>query len=315
MIPELHRIHLPSGDMTINGKSMFPSIIRYFIENSAHEIHMLPFFLEMGERGRFNIDSNPFITTKEKLSELPSTLQKRIVIVDKHMYELNKVIRFFDPIFDAIGEADDENAKFNLLLLAGDFYRIYISTKHKSTASISGPLELMNLGINHIIQCVEGFEEAEARMIEIKGLLNLYDETRIKSISMFQDVGISFSKRINEILNDSEIMENSKNRHLLGIPSKCKNAFVHLKNFKSKVVERPEYSNILKRGEQIINVGFRASQIPISIPKLGVNFSDFIPPLFDITVGGEGILNIDTNKKDDIKRLVTENALKIYDRR
>lgn len=97
----------------------------------------------------------------------------------------------------------------------------------------------------------------------------------------------SVYQRINDLLDDSEIIELSKERHLLGFPSKAKIAMINIKRRVRNITKNRKYSELVAVTTDLIQIIGSSANIKAPLQSayriLGsLQISSYNPPIVDL---------------------------------
>jgi hypothetical protein len=212
------------------------------------------------------------------IDKYPLSLKNRIEVIDRDGNILNKVMTYLKPITN--------EAEINSLLLnhVVDFlYKLFLASKYNAEADVSD-----SKCIGHSIHRLkESINDAEGK-IRLDQLLGIYSNysnpLKIESFSIYPTISIpSIYSKLSDFLDETEIIEISKNRYLLGIPGRAKAAFLKIKKEIRQFLGNKKYEKYIGKSSELIQI--IGSSQGIKIPN--VNFKDFFPseynpPLVDL---------------------------------
>lgn len=252
----------------------FRSILERMILECAHEIAIPYMNLEENNHlEKYGLN----LSLKEIISKYPKSLQFRIRIVDKNQKEYKKIQNYFSPL-----KAEEEKGIINknyYSMIMYNFYLLYLASKYKMEADSDRISDLKDQ-IDNLIKIVNN-DEARVRMIQLKGLYNLYKlKKEISSIKLIADtLNPSIEERIADLLYEAEYLEISHMRHLLGIPSYINKGILKTKKLMSNLIRKKKYKNIIQSSISSINLVSNLNIKGIIDPTLNKYLYDYSPPL------------------------------------
>lgn len=306
MIGNLHKIttcyfdFYPSDDV-------FQNFLLFLISNySAHQI-----FLPRGaERvGVVTVNEHGKLVSRFrggyallKVESLSKRLKHRIRIVDKHLKNYKRISNYLKPVSDIFYDKygidfsvlEDLRKKPSFIEVDGDVntygafdciyrdtYMLYISAKYKTSANID--LKSFKWSIDVLKNQLPKGSDGYVVLSQLQGLTKVLETHELESYYLRKGTEISFLKRMEDFLNEAEIIENSQNRYLLGVPSKLENAIIRLRMGAKNLLTDKDYHKYFYIVGQVINI----FNPPLKIPGIELlkNYEDkFIPPLLDTSL-------------------------------
>ncbi|MCD6513891.1 MAG: hypothetical protein J7L07_03105 [Candidatus Odinarchaeota archaeon] len=220
----------------------------------------------------------------ETIKEYPPSLQNRIEIVDKKGKDWNRVINYFKPVHNEIADSP-----FVLLYnIVVDFlYKLLLASKYNAEADVS-----QSQFIGSFIQLLKDqIEDVEAkfRLDQLLGIYSNYSNpVKIETFTIFPKISIpSIYHKISDFLDEAEVIELSRNRYYLGIPSMAKTMHIKIKKavrhfFSEKKYEK--YKKVIGISTELIQtVGATEG---IKIPNIDcfreLHSLEYHPPLVDL---------------------------------
>ncbi|MCJ7631292.1 hypothetical protein MUP77_02655 [Candidatus Bathyarchaeota archaeon] len=243
----------------------------------------------------------------------PQSLVQRIEVVDEDRKTINRVKRYLKPIWDEVGynSSGSNNVDAYLsktrqigihtytmrrercYLFAEDFlYKLALASRYRAMADIH---DSISLGL--IMRSLGGElldEESKFRLDQLIGLYNIYGKPQtIDALTMLPKVNSpAISERVDDLLQSAEIIELSRDRHLLGIPSKIKIAMKRIRKRVKRILRDERLSKELSAATDLIQIiGANASLLKMgaSLPSGEVcrilnalQKSEYNPPLINL---------------------------------
>lgn len=257
----------------------FAYMAAYLVRSAAHKIY-IPRFVPSG-----------FPEVEEILKQCPASLAQRIEVVDKGARILNKVNKYFKPIYEEIG-GNEEGKRFRLEGLCGDaqdfLYKMALASKLEAEADINELFRIDEI-LDELKENVKG-DEAKFRLDQLYGIHRIYNRPwKIETFTLRPQINVpSIYERVNDLLETAELIELSRSRYFLGIPAKVKIAIAMIRRYVRKILANREYSKRLKAATDFIQAA--GSLAGISIPSTNafeslrsILMSSYNPPLTDLT--------------------------------
>jgi len=249
----------------------------HLVRTAAHKI-LIPANMTPG------IFPDTFI--EKTIEECPPSLASRIEVVDKNRGIYSKVMKYLQPVREEIKE-DDTVIRGAYAYVSDFLYKLVIASKLHAEADIH---ELMFVGsyIDLLKQNVKN-AEAKFRLDQLFGIYYSYQKPeKIDTLTPCLNArNISIHQRVLGLLDEVEIIELSKNRYLLGIPSKAKIAIKKIKKGVSELLANKKYSGQIAAATDLIQI--LCSSKGVSIPSTNVyellksvQMSPYNPPLIDL---------------------------------
>jgi hypothetical protein len=221
---------------------------------------------------------------EKTIEKCPPSLASKIEVVDKNREIYNKVARYLQPASEEI-EDEDTVLRGTYAYVFDFLYKLALASKHQAEADIH---QLPFVG-SHIDMLKQNVKNAEAkfRLDQLFGIYSSYQKPKkIDTLTPRLDArNIRIRQRVFNILDEVEIQELSKNRHLLGIPSKAE---VAMKKIKKCVREiSAKYSEQITAATDLIRIlaSLKGVQVPTtSVYELlkTIEMSPYNPPLIDL---------------------------------
>jgi len=221
---------------------------------------------------------------EEVIKQYPPSLVARIEIVDRDGAIYERVSNYLRPIYEEVKDTPYILAYNNI----SDFlYKLTIASKLQAEADVS-MLSFIGFSTNDLRKNVKD-EEARFRLDQLYGVYSIYQKLdRIDVLTMLPGVSIpSIYDRINELLNEAEIIELSKDRYLLGIPSKAKIALQRIKLGISNISRNKKYKSYIGAASDLIQIAGASHGVPIPSKSVyevlkNIQASPYNPPLIDL---------------------------------
>jgi hypothetical protein len=223
---------------------------------------------------------------EKAIERFPQSLASKMEVVDKDRGINNKVRNYLQPILDEIEEGNSA-ARAGYAYVFDFLYKLVVASKFQAQADIH---QLRFVG--NYIDSLKGFlqdEEAKFRLDQLFGIFHSYRKPeKIDTLTLLMPSrNISIHQRVNDMLDDSEIVELSKNRYLLGIPSNVKIAMKKIKKGISKILTNEKYSSQIAAATDLIQILDSSARIPVSSAAIqdvlkSIQLSPYNPPLIDM---------------------------------
>ena len=247
-------------------------LLETLIGCSAHKVY-IPYDIETF--GTF-IDKS--------IEEFPESLKHRVELIDKKRKTYNKVFDYLEPIHYDISKTPLE-ISYGLLF---DFlYKIVLASERKTEADVSG-LEYLSSNISILMTYVRD-KESRIRLVQLKGLLSLYEPTQdLEGFKLtVPNISPSVHHRVMDFLDESEIIKLSEDRSQLGIPSKSKTILPKLrKNIRN--INMDKYNDIISIVLYTIKLAYKEHDIENVLDTLLdlfselLTFKEYSPPLLNL---------------------------------
>ena len=252
-------------------------------------MRLLSSYLLRASAQKIYISSNvpaSFPNVEEIVRQYPAGLASRIEIVDKDGKIFNRVRRFLQPIYDEISSTQHE--KESGYPLAFDFlYKLAIASQFQAEADIH-TLARMGYHIDRLKRIVKD-DEAKFRLDEIYGIYYLYQKPEeIDTLTMLPDVReTAVHQRVLDLLDEAEFMELSRQRYLLGLPSKARIAMMKIRKRIKEILVDKKYSQKIAATQDMIHLlsSYTGYQIPLpNVSEILASFNvySYNPPLVDL---------------------------------
>ena len=221
----------------------------------------------------------------EVIREYPPSLRNRIEIIDRKGENYNRVKIYLKPIHEEIKETSlifSYNAFFDF------FYKLVLASKYEAEADVS-QAKLIGYFIQSAREQIKN-KEAKSRLDQLEGLYSSYSKPlKIDTFTLFpKSIKPSIFERIADFLNEAEIIELSKRRHLLGIPGKAKVDLIKIRKYFKRLLLKREYKGIIHSATELIQILGLAGGVKIpNIDYFVEYFKDlysgqYNPPLVDL---------------------------------
>lgn len=214
----------------------------------------------------------------EAIKEYPLSLQKRIEIIDRKGKDFNRVINYLKPVHD---EIMDSPLILSYNTIVDFLYKLLLASKYNAEADVS-----QSKFIGDFIQLLKDqIDDAEAnfRLDQLFGVYSNYSNPlKIETFATYPNISIpSIYHKISDFLDEAEIIELSKNRYLLGIPSKAKTALIKMKKGIRHFFSEKKYEKYIGAATELTQiVGITEG---IKIPNIDyfreLYSSEYNPPL------------------------------------
>ena len=230
------------------------------------------------------IFSNTFI--EKTIEKCPPSLVSRIEVVDKNRGIYNKVTRYLQPVSEEI-EEDDIVLRGAYAYVFDFLYKLVIASKLHAEADVH---QLLFVG-SYIDTLKQNFKDAEAkfRLDQLLGIYYSYQKPeKIDTLTPCLDArNIRIRQRVLGLLDEVEILELSKNRYLLGIPSKAKVAMKKIKKGVREILANKEYSGQIVAATDLIQILGSSKGVPIPSTNVyellkSIQMPPYNPPLIDL---------------------------------
>lgn len=217
----------------------------------------------------------------ETIKEYPLSLQNRIEIIDREGKNWNQVINYLKPVHS---EIVDSPLTFAYNTVVDFLYKLLLASKYNAEADVSQP-KFIGYSIQSLKDQIAG-DEAKFRLDQLVGIYSNYSNPlKIETFTVFPNISIpSIYHKISDFLDEAEIIELSKNRYLLGIPSKAKKALIKMKKGIRHFFSEKKY-------EKYIGAAMELTQIVgttegLKIPNIDyfreLYSSEYNPPLVNL---------------------------------
>ena len=247
-------------------------IMKYFfltlIRNSSQKILLInQAYLEAPFQGFFDI--------------IPEGMKYHIDVIDKKQRNLDKIIRFVEPIVNDL----DVHKKHRSLIRVVDFFnKLSLGCKYKAEIEID---DFKNLGyIFSELRMKLSDDEALYRLNTLNGIYNLYTyKDNIDTITLKRSqYELSIEKRVKKILLESDVIDSSHQRHLFGIPYLFKKARLKYNSDVKRILQNPNISNLVNFSKDMIltSNGIPPNILP-NIPNISkYERNSFNPPIISL---------------------------------
>lgn len=131
-------------------------------------------------------------------------------------------------------------------------------------------------------------EEAKARLDALQGIWSVYcNPKKLDAFTLVPKVvNSSVQNRVFELLDDAEMIELSRSRHLLGVPGMARSALINTKRRVRNVLENRKYFGYIKAATDLVRVASVSLGIPLTLPDPslleGIISKGYNPPLIDL---------------------------------
>ncbi|MDF2953056.1 MAG: hypothetical protein OD816_000301 [Thermodesulfobacterium sp.] len=217
----------------------------------------------------------------EVIKEYPPSLQNRIEIVDREGKYWDRVIKYLKPVYD---EIMDSPLVLFYNIIADFFYKLLLASKYNAEADVN-----QSQFIGNFIQLLKDQikdTEAKFRLDQLLGIYSNYSNPlKIETFTIFPNISItSIYHRISDFLDEAEIIELSKNRHLLGIPSKAKIALMKMKKGIRHFFSEKKYKKYIGITTELLQIvgTLEGVRIPNIEYFRELYSSEYNPPLVDL---------------------------------
>jgi hypothetical protein len=167
-------------------------------------------------------------TPKRLKSLMGPTLKRRVSFVDRHNHTWNSVLNYFASILAELPLDRMPGCKpvypDALLLLgrvASDFYHLVLATRFSCEAPILPGRTVHMIRFLLSSQCSQFLSsESKNRLSVLEGIFALYQKKdEIPAFTCAAPAGYSFSERIEEIMDDAELLQASRIRKFFSVAS------------------------------------------------------------------------------------------------
>jgi len=247
------------------------STVSILVQESATEIHMLPF------------DQNECTQLKTEINELPPSLKNRIKIADENLGLKKEVLKYLEPTKE-LNIAVSKGVTFDNPYLEMAMRIISYASKKECQADV--PL-LDNID-NQLKWSKQNCrnDEGQARLDNIIGLFNCYKPTTIDGIQLqFTDPQFAaISERLDELLAQPDLQELSKLKYTFGIPAKIRKLELLKTDFKlrcKKILQNENFRTMLSYSPMVASLVLSGGTFAIPFIPIPV-WQKFNPPIFDL---------------------------------
>ncbi|MFZ2634274.1 MAG: hypothetical protein WA081_17810 [Desulfosalsimonadaceae bacterium] len=222
----------PSEETTLAAYSAFLGAGRKFEDNLfavSFEEHIRTMVTSCAWKIHIPAHTNSCWATPSHLkSLLTPTFRKRVNFIDKQNSNWKTVLNYFKPMIEDVPLDRSPGCQpfygDPLLLLgriASDFYNIVLATRHSCEVSLSPQRTLHMIRFLLSSHCIWALSaESRNRLTTIEGIFSLF--TKKEEIPGFVCIPLkdySFSERINEIMEDADLLQASELRRFFGLKS------------------------------------------------------------------------------------------------
>jgi len=221
---------------------------------------------------------------EEAMKEYPRSLANKIATIDKDQKIYNKVSLFLKPIYE---EAKETPLIFAYNGVQDFLYKLALASTLQAEADVS-----QSMFLGHFIDMLrDNVQDGEAkfRLDQLYGVFHIYQAPeKIDTLTMSPKIPIpSIYQRISDLLEEAEIIELSRDRYLLGIPSKAKTALINIKKWKRTVLANRKYKNYVGVAADLIQIAGDSVGVSVPVTDLSENLmnlltSTYNPPLIDL---------------------------------
>ena len=217
---------------------------------------------------------------RELLKEYPPSLQKRIQLVDTDEAGHNRVSAYLKPVYD---EVVGSPSTMPYEAIRDFMYKLILASRYHAEADVS-----MSPLIPYHIQTLRGQlqnEEAKFRLDQVQGIYSIYlHPERIETFVVYPGASTpSIYERISDFLDEAAVLELSKSRYMLGIPSKARMAMIEIGKRARHLKTEHDKQKWIRVVSELIQVAGR--NYGVNFPKidaLETSFSTYNPPLVDL---------------------------------
>lgn len=237
----------------------------------------------------------------EALRDLKYPLSKRLKPVNYDRTIAGRVQRYFQPVEDWILsniKKNDFESRLDCFALneVSNFLYLFKMGIDKQ-AQVGLDIQMVSEDLMRLAGKLTDIE-ARIRLEQVAGIINLYEKSSVSTLTYTaRTPGISMIERIEDLLDEGEIVEMSKRRHSLGVPrinTELHIAWLKTKLRYRKLLRKRKYRRFLRFSKEIIR--YISKHTGREIPKFEVPFFDedsYRPPVVDV----EGFLANDLKKK------------------
>lgn len=231
-----------------------------------------------------NLPSN-FPKIEETIKQYPPSLTNKIEVVDRDKKIYRRVSRFLEPVYRETKETSS-TIQYNFVF---DFlYKLVIASKLQAEADIHQVAQIGHY-INMLKEDVED-KEAKIRLDELYGIYYIYQAPKkIDAITLLPKVSHpSIYQRVTNLIDNAEIIELSRNRYFLGIPSKAKIAMIKIRRCIGKILANRRYANQITAATDLIQTVVSTPEVSIPLKSAyeilkNIQISPYNPPLIDLS--------------------------------
>lgn len=223
---------------------------------------------------------------EKAIKKCPPSLASKIKVVDKDRGTCNRVRKYLHPILDGIKE-DNPDVRGAYAFVFDFLYKMVIACKFQAEADIH-QLRFVGNYIDLLKQTLED-EEAKFRLDQLFGIYNSYRKLeKIDTLALLlPSRNICINQKVNDLLDDAEILELSKNRYLLGIPGSAKIAIKRIRKGIREILANKKYSRQIAAATDLIQIVGSSTIGPIPSADIqevlrSIQLSPYSPPLIDM---------------------------------
>ena len=221
---------------------------------------------------------------EETIKQYPPSLANRIELVDKDKKIYNKMSSYLGPIYE---EVKGTPFIFGYNTISDFLYKLTLASKLQAEADVSQALFVESY-IDTLKSNIKN-EEARFRLDEIYGINSVYKKPeKLSSLTIIPEVTIpSIYQRICDFLDEAEIIELSRNRYLLGIPSKAKVALIRAQRWVRNFLTKQNYKDYIRVATDLIQIASTSTKFDAPITVMSeilknLLTSTYNPPLIDL---------------------------------
>lgn len=284
--PELNRVYLPYygffKEYDFHGRkgafrdvTSFEFIVEALIAQSASQIALLSWGKEVD---------------RSLLENVPPTLRKRIIFIDRDRSALNLAISVLSPAFTEFSiEADKYALTFKKSppdrvlgeAIAETYFSLHdflLGLKNKLQVDIN--IEDLKKSVS-LIRCRSENPESRANMAILEGIFNSYKQDTVGAIQIVPHGGKKQTELFINFLEDTSFEELSRATHGLGFPLLFRKSAVQIKQTLRKIVASERFAQIVAASSKPISA---VTKIPLPSPELVkmFEFSDYLPPIVSL---------------------------------
>lgn len=261
----------------------FDVFAKYLVRTAAYKLYL----------------TMPEVSGSEKLKKavksVPPSLAHKIEIADKKRAIYNKVLTYLKPVYDELLTKDSKMSTDATIGPIFDFlYKLAIASKLQAEADIAS-IEYVGPVLDRLRRKIKD-DEASFRLDELHGIYYIYQKPMsIDALTIYPgSSGCSISQRVMDLLDDAEIVELSRNRHLLGFPSKVKIAMKNIKKWTAKILTKRKTKSQLSAATDLIQTVSSSAGVEIPLAETleiikSIQMSPYSPPIINLNQFRENI--------------------------
>lgn len=212
----------------------------------------------------------------ETIMELPPSIKNRIEIIDREGKEYNRIIKYMKPICNELVDSEQFIGLGEEYYAVVDFlYKLLLASKYRAEADVSRSKSI-GVFIQKLKEQIND-DEAKFRLDQLYGIYSAYSNPlKIETFTIFPTIPKpSIYHRISDFLDEATIIELSRNRNLLGIPSKTKISLINIRKGVRHFLLEKKYQKYIQLAMDFI-------QILKVIPDIKIPNIDYFRELYSL---------------------------------